>query len=175
MRWWRVVPFLASLAVTLTLLASASAGGWSVVTLDRLPATQAPGSELQLGFTVRQHGIRPVTGTNATVRLTNHSSGDRLTVYAQPDGLPGHYRAFVTLNAPGRWDWTINVFEGDHAMPPLQVGSPGQPVGSTSRARATPTPMLWMPLALVAVLSGAGALLLTSSWRPRARMATVAR
>lgn len=47
---------IATLLILLSLVPSALAGGWAVVTLDELPTEVRQGQSLPLGFMVRQHG-----------------------------------------------------------------------------------------------------------------------
>ena len=48
----------------------AFAGGWAVVTLDSLPQGVAPGAAFTIGFTVRQHGVTPLSNLDPAPQVT---------------------------------------------------------------------------------------------------------
>ena len=85
---------------------TAGAGGWAVSSLDPLPPMEA-GDDVEIGFTVLQHGVRPValadlTAGGETVGLTvTDAAGDEAFFPAMPEGAVGHYVATITVPAAG--------------------------------------------------------------------------
>ncbi|NTU85661.1 MAG: hypothetical protein HGA45_41055 [Chloroflexales bacterium] len=138
---------LAALAV----VASAQAGGWSVAVLDAQSAAAVggvvqPGVPVEIGFTVVQHGIRPLSDLTPQITLTREAGGAPLTVSAVAHGEPGHYLATVTLPDPGVWRWEINAFGPPSVMAPITVAA------APARGPAIPIPALVVTtLAAVAI------------------------
>lgn len=102
----RVSACLLAIVCALGIGSAASAGGWAISTLDELPNPIA-GKPIQVGFTIRQHGVRPVDLTEGVgVRIT---FADGTTNYfpAASDGTPGHYVARVEFPSAGRYSWSI--------------------------------------------------------------------
>jgi cytochrome c2 len=129
------------------------AGGWAVITLDKLPGEVVAGEPVSIGFTVRQHGRTLMEGLSPTITARLPGSSKAVVVDAVAEGDVGHYMAQLTLPEPGAWDWSIQAFTMDQSMPPLTViASAGQkdapPLTSTATAP-------WMALG---ALGAAGAL-----------------
>ena len=100
----RLLPTLLALpAVT-----AFAVGGWAVVTVEDLPDHAVAGRPVQLEFTVRQHGVEPVTGLEPQVEVRGR--GSPMRAVAAPAGAAGRYRATLTLPEPG--DWTLTVHSG---------------------------------------------------------------
>jgi cytochrome c2 len=97
------------------------AGGWAVITLNELPAQVVAERPIEIGFMVRQHGRTPLEGLLPEVKARHTASHTSLAVTAQPQGDPGHYVAKVMFPQPGQWDWSIQAFTMDEAMPALNV------------------------------------------------------
>ena len=160
------------LMILVTLLAAfiaipARAGGWAVITVDALPARIAASETLTIGFTVRQHGIKPLSGLQPVLFFYGAGEKENFTVEAHADGEVGHYTALVTFPNSGMWDWSIQAFNMDQPMPPLAVNeaSVAQP------AQEPPAPASW-------ALAGIGGLagIAGSGWafflkRPRLALA----
>ena len=49
------------------------------------------------------------------------SSGETMSVSAEPNGKPGHYLATLTFPKEGSWEWSIQAFTMDQPMPVLDV------------------------------------------------------
>lgn len=109
------------------------AGGWAVITLDKLPTDVVAGKPLTVGFTVRQHGITPMDGLEpmVTARL---GFSETFVVQAEPEGERGHYAATLTFPEEGNWEWSIQAFSMDQRMPGLTVSAPE--AGSANRPAA---------------------------------------
>ncbi len=97
------------------------AGGWAVITLDELPTDVVAGEPLTVGFTVLQHGKTPMTDLDPTV--TARSGDEKIAVFAEAEGKPGHYVATLTFPEEGNWEWSIQAFSMDQAMPALAVSA----------------------------------------------------
>jgi hypothetical protein len=93
-----------SFALLLLLAPSVSAGGWAVSTLDPM-ATPAAGVPIDVGFTIRQHGVTPVDLADVAIAVTG-PSGETTVYQAQRDGDAGHYLATVTFDE-GQSTWEI--------------------------------------------------------------------
>jgi cytochrome c2 len=111
---------LAALAALLT-AAPAFAGGWAVVTLDRLPEQVVSGEALDIGFMVRQHGQTPLSGLTPNITVTRADTGESFSVTAKDDGAAGHYAAALTFPSGGTWRWNIDAFGFAQPMPALAV------------------------------------------------------
>lgn len=102
----RVGACLLAIVCALGIGSVASAGGWAISTLDELPNPIA-GKPIEVGFTIRQHGVRPVDlDEGVGVRIT---LADGTTHYfpAAIDGAVGHYVARVEFPSAGRYSWSI--------------------------------------------------------------------
>jgi len=119
---------LAALLMTIPALA----GGWAVITLDELPMDVVAGESLTIGFTVLQHGRTPMTNLNPTVTI--QSKTERVVVFAEEQGKPGHYVAEIMFPSEGTWRWSIQAFSMDQAMPALSVAPPRVTTAKTELA-----------------------------------------
>lgn len=120
----RVSACLLAIVCVLGIGSVASAGGWAISTLDKLPNPIA-GEPIQVGFTIRQHGVRPVDlaeGVGITITLA-----DGTTHYfpAASDGTIGHYVARVEFPSVGRYSWGIRQgLFGDYDLGQIDVNAP---------------------------------------------------
>jgi len=140
-----------ALAVLLSVVLAipAFAGGWAVITLDELPTGVVAGEPLTVGFTVLQHGKTPMDGLDPTITATSPQS-ESFVVHAKPEGETGHYAATLTFPTEGNWNWSIQAFSMEQAMPVLSVAAPI--AGSVSQqpvAQAAST----SPLLIVRILA----------------------
>jgi cytochrome c2 len=103
----------------LLLVTPVLAGGWAVITLDELPGEIVAGQPIEIGFTVRQHGVTPMEGLTPTIHA--RQAGFTLTEQAKAQGETGHYVATLTFPQAGEWTWSIEAFTGNQPMPPLGV------------------------------------------------------
>ena len=85
-----------ALLLALVLIPTVFAGGWAVITLDRLPKEVTVGEPLTVGFMVLQHGQTPMTNLEPTVTATLQKN-EQFVVNAEPEGKPGHYMATLTF------------------------------------------------------------------------------
>jgi hypothetical protein len=115
----------------------ADAGGWAVTTLDPLTMPEA-GEQVDVGFTIRQHGVRPVAVDDVSIVVTA-TGGAQESFAARPDGAVGHYVAKVTFPAEGPARWRVE--QGWFGPQDLGVVNP-----SAAPVPASPTrqwPALW--------------------------------
>jgi hypothetical protein len=118
----------AGLALALTAFASsapsASAGGWAVTTLDELPAPK-PGEPVDVGFTIRQHGVVPVA-LDEGVAIEVESSDGTVTMFpAVASGDVGHYVATVVFPTATQYKWTVHQgWFGPQALGGMTVAEP---------------------------------------------------
>lgn len=165
-----LIGVLLTLAALIGWPGSIAAGGWSTVKLDALPADVVAGEEFAVGFTVLQHGVRPLADLQPYLTATSAETGERLRFEAAPQGEVGHYVARVTFSNAGTWDWSVNAFEGDHWMPPLKVAPAGRtqtdpaPTFAPATTHAVSDSVSLTPGRLVALgLGAAGVLLLAAA------------
>jgi hypothetical protein len=141
---------LAALMITMALAPGlARAGGWTVVVLDQTPEGVRAGQEFQVGFTVLQHGEKPIGGLAPRIDLSEATSGQRISATAKPQGDIGHYVANLTLPTEGTWTWTIETFGPLATLSPIVVAAAvpaAEPVAIASRIP------IGMPLGLGALL-----------------------
>ncbi|MGH2585620.1 MAG: hypothetical protein ACRDJE_11965 [Dehalococcoidia bacterium] len=106
-RRWTVATGLVALAVGL-LVATAQAGGWATVTLDKPIAEPRAGEMVDVGFMVKQHDVTPVHSAfgepiNAVFVAQHQETGERLRVQATPAETVGHFVAQVSFPKAGTW------------------------------------------------------------------------
>lgn len=121
MKTARLVLSLIALVAALALPVTAQAGGWFVITLDRVPTGIQPQVPFSVGFVARRHGVTPFDGLTPKITAFKYGTGETVTAFAKGDGKPGHYVATLTLPSGGQWDWEIDTWHKT-VMSPLLVG-----------------------------------------------------
>lgn len=123
------------LALNLLLLTTPAtrAGGWASVSLDELPVEPYAGETIQLGFTIRQHGVKPVNGVwgsepfRPRLNAQNQETGETIQFEARQKGPVGHFVVDVTFPNAGAWSWGVSIeplgtfpekFEPLNVLPP---------------------------------------------------------
>jgi hypothetical protein len=101
-----VAGIIVSLIAIVGLGSTASAGGWAVSTLDSTP-TPVPGQPVEVGFTIRQHGVTPVDIDHGVGITIVASDGTVQTFPATRSGAAGHYVATVVFPAAGDYTWSV--------------------------------------------------------------------
>src|SRR5689334_10435627 len=86
---------LVALIATVALSAPALAGGFAVTTFDQLPATVRAQETYAFGYTVRQHGVTPLSGIDTRIVAQSSTTGETIAFDGAPRGEPGHYVAQV--------------------------------------------------------------------------------
>ncbi len=155
--------------IVLALATPALAGGWAVVTLDRLPAEMIAGQPFDIGFMVRQHGIKPISGLTPRITATRAAAAQSFTVTAKQQGVVGHYAAALTFPNAGTWDWSIDAFGFAQPMPALTVVATAP--SNTVKVGAS----FSLPLAagIAGLIVAAGALLVSLRTRARGALTLV--
>ena len=98
----------------------AFAGGWAVATLDAWPDAVVAGEPVEIGFTVRQHGVTTLEALAPVITAMHRESEASFKVGAIEDA-PGHYSATLTFPEAGEWDWMLTAFGPDQPLPTLTV------------------------------------------------------
>ena len=134
--------------------APAGAGGWAVTTLDSLDSP-LPGEHVDVGFTIRQHGVTPVAVDDVAILVTD-ARGETESFTAHAAGSVGHYVAAVTFPAAGSYRWSVEQgWFGPQDLGTVRVGVSAAAVGPSSDR----WPLAWragLPLlAMVLLLAAA--------------------
>jgi len=91
------------------------AGGWAVTTLDPIADDLVPGRPADIGYTVRQHGQRPVDLAGTGIEIQT-AGGPARFFAGRREGPVGHYVARITVPFAGA-EWTAR--QGWFAPQPL--------------------------------------------------------
>ena len=175
------------LLVVLFLPRLASAGGWAVISLDRLPQDVTAGQPYPISFMVRQHGITPIQTEAMRIEASHAESGVRLIFIAAPGERFGQHQAELLFPQSGRWRWSIQtgLFPPSQPMPDLHVLAEAAPAQSSDASIASaPAAALATALAsaaalppaafgLLALLCLSAGLLLIARGRGRSRSAAL--
>jgi hypothetical protein len=97
--------------------APALAGGFAVTTFDQLPATLHADETYHLGYTIRQHGVTPLSGLATRIVAHNPTTGESAAFVGVAQGDPGHDVAEVRFPSHGVWQWRVE--QGPFAPQPL--------------------------------------------------------
>jgi hypothetical protein len=113
-------------------------GGWATTSVHDLPDHAVAGRPMNLAFSVRQHGVEPLSGLSPTVEATAGSR--RVTSRAKPGATPGAYEASLSLPHPADWTITIQSGFGNQRLTllPLQAVAPSatpRPVSQVERGQ----------------------------------------
>lgn len=168
---------LIALVAALAVPSLALAGGWAVVTLDRMPEGITAGQPVLLGMMVRQHGRSPLQAEEIQIEASHAETGQAVKFSALPDGQPGHYQAELLFPEPGLWKWKVasGLFPIFQPLPALEVAGGAQPGASTrsepsSGGIRTPGRAAVLLGALALLAFAAGVLLLVRGWTRRFRV-----
>ena len=131
--------FIIAVALLLTTVLIAQAGGWAVITLDELPTQITAGQALSIGFTVRQHGRTLRSDLKPIVRFDRADAKESFEVTAQREGAEGHYVAEIKFPSAGQWEWQVDI---------EQFGMITQPMPTLS-VQVAPTQSRLLPSALI--------------------------
>jgi cytochrome c2 len=140
-----------ALTLIFLLVQPVAAGGWTVVTLDELPANVRAGEAFTVGFMVRQHGQHPVNVEEPAITAYHPASGETLYIAVRQEGETGHYVAEIVLPLEGRWTWIVHPAPfPDAPMPDLDVAT----LLKVSAAKSAP-PAHWRSAMAGPVMLGA--------------------
>lgn len=91
--------------LVLSTIAVGRAGGWAVVTVEKVSDYIVVGKPLVLTFSVRQHGKNPLGGLHPRIEARSGSKRIQGRAWELPN--TGGYRASITVPEPGDWNITI--------------------------------------------------------------------
>jgi hypothetical protein len=104
----RRTPLLLALAgAALALLigaGTAAGGGFATTTLDPLASQPRAGENIEVGYTIRTHGVSPVAVPGTGIAIVG-PDGERTFFPGRAEGPVGHYVADVRFPAAGAWTW----------------------------------------------------------------------
>jgi hypothetical protein len=106
-------------------------GGWATISVEDLPDHLVASQPTILTFTVRQHGVSPLS--DLTPRVIAVNAKQRLQVVAKPTSTKGQYQASLVI--PGEGTWAITVESG---FGPSKLALAPMTALSMSAAAATP-------------------------------------
>jgi hypothetical protein len=147
---------------------TASAGGWAVSTLDETPVPTS-GKAVDVGFTIRQHGVTPVDLDEGVAIEITSADGTVLRFPAVLQGPTGHYMATVTF--PDAGDYTWEVQQGWFAPQDLGSVTVTEAAGSGSTHRLPAIFRYGLPALAVVLAAAAVADLVVGRRRRRASVA----
>jgi len=157
----KIIASLSIILVVLALAAPALAGGWAVITLERLPSGVVVGVPLTVRFAVRQHGKTLLPDLTPTISAHNAQNGDSFSIDARHvSGSLGRYEAVLTFPSTGTWEWTVQAFTMDQRMPDLVV-SANSPVSQALPKEGSRLPIMIGIVGLVIALAALGVSLRT--------------
>jgi hypothetical protein len=114
-------------------------GGWAVITVENPPDHLVAGASYRLEFTIRQHGTRPMSGLEPSLRLRTAGAipvagGDRIRAIGA--GGEGRYAATFTVPETDRVVVTVKSGFGpsDLTLMPIPVVRTGQAAPSLTPA-----------------------------------------
>ena len=117
----------------LALTATASAGGWATVEMEKPVTRVEVDEEMTLDFMLLQHGVTPTDWTKTYFEATNAETGETMRVDATPGTETGSWTVDVSFASAGTWNWAIKteelMVEGD--FPALEVVGDAAVVGNT--------------------------------------------
>jgi hypothetical protein len=154
---------LSMLVASLSLAASAGAGGWASVQLEATPVGLSSGDTWNAQFTVLRHGVTPTDGAAPSVTISNAATGAAQSFPAEPTGKAGVYRAAVVFPESGEWRYSIDdglVATGygvsqTTEYPPVAVSGPSGSSGGVSFPVAPVLALLAAAAAFCAVVYAA--------------------
>lgn len=153
----RFAALLCGLGLALALVGGAAAGGWSLIMLDGdsslvgVESALTAGTPVTIGFTVLQHGDKPMDGLTPRANLVNETTGARMGFEARAEGGPGHYVVEIVLSTPGTYSWEIEAYGSPTTFAPLTVVAP-PPVSAPAPA-FSPLPWALLSTLLVGALA----------------------
>lgn len=146
MRHRAAIASLTALLLTVSLAATALAGGWAHAVMDSPPDEPvAPNEPVTVGFTLLQHGKTPVDWGATQLVAINDDTGQEVSVSARQEGATGHWMAEVNLPTAGKWRYEVR-----HDLEIMSLGATSVTVGDAQAVEAgTSTPSLGIQPALL--------------------------
>jgi hypothetical protein len=144
-----LVALLVGVLAVFGLASPAWAGGWAVTTLDEVP-TPVPGTPVNVGFTIRQHGVTPIDLKDGVAIEVIAADGTVTRFPATGDGVLGHYVASVTFPASGEYTWAAQQGPfADHQLGSIVVTS-----SSSGASAGGGSSVPWLRYSLLVVTLG---------------------
>ncbi len=139
---------------------AAAKGGWAITTLDSLKAAPVAGQSTEVGYTILQHGVTPVS-LDDTFIVVQPAKGESLRFAGRAEGPTGHHVAAVTFPGSGTHTWSVEQgWFGPQDLGTVEVvGSAATPTAASSGGNETPLALrigLLAATVLCAGLFGAG-------------------
>lgn len=162
-----------SIVALLAVAGPAAAGGWAVSTLDSVPVAE-PGATVEVGFTIRQHGVTPINPDGAVgIVLRSATGAEEFFFAAEPVGAVGHYVAEVTFPDDGTWSWAVRQgWFADQELGDLELAPVSAPSAATAAHRGPAWLRYGLPVLAIVLAAGAGRELVRNGQRPRRVPAT---
>ncbi|HYI14510.1 MAG TPA: hypothetical protein VEX37_03915 [Thermomicrobiales bacterium] len=136
-RWFTATAFATILMLALT--ATAAAGGWATVEMDKPVTRIEVDQEMTLDFMLLQHGVTPADWPKTYFEATNTETGETMRVDATPGAEAGRWTVDVAFASAGTWNWAIKteelMVEGD--FPTLEVVGNAAVVSNTGGVTET--------------------------------------
>lgn len=104
----RAITTLTAAALMVLASSTAWAGGWAMTSLDSTPGELRAGETYEIGYTILQHGVRPVVVDHTEIRLHGPWKGDVHVFEGEPRGPEGHYVATITIPEAGEYRWEVS-------------------------------------------------------------------
>jgi hypothetical protein len=97
-------------------------GGWAAITVENPPLSVESGSRYRMEFTIRQHGVEPMSGLKPEVSF-RATGGDVTSVQAAPAGKAGRYISTIPVPAGDALDLRISAgwHEANLALMPVAI------------------------------------------------------
>lgn len=119
----QLISLVLTFVVVLFAAGPVAAGGWAVTTLDSIPAATA-NQTVEIGFTIRQHGVTPVNPDGDVGIVFRSANGEEHFFDAEPVGPVGHYVTEVTFPDTGSWTWAVRQgWFAEQALGPIELAS----------------------------------------------------
>lgn len=120
---------------------TAHAGGWAVTTVDELPPVVV-GEPVEIGFTIRQHGVTPVALDEGVALEVTAPDGAVEVFPASPEGPVGHYVATIVVTTAAEHTWSVHQgwFAEQDLGPLVVAAAPPLPAAVTTPPAPAPAP-----------------------------------
>ncbi len=117
-------PALAKTTVLMALILYGSglqAGGWATAVLEQLPEFALRDKLLDVTFTVKQHGVEPLTNLKVHIVARSIVTGEKRDFRVR-EVSHGLYTGELNFPSTGMWNWEIKTgWPGPTAMPQIEV------------------------------------------------------
>jgi hypothetical protein len=113
-------------------------GGWAITTLDSLKAAPVARQSTEVGYTILQHGVTPVS-VDDTFIVVQPAKGEPLRFSGRVEGPVGHHVADVTFPGSGTFTWSVEQgWFGPQDLGTVDVVGSATPTAAASGGNDTP-------------------------------------